>query len=262
MAIDREEFWDKPISGPECPSRWAFNLIRAAAFILYKVCFRYRVEGRENVELPEGQAAVIAGNHSSLADPLAIILTIPNGICRFMCKDELLNHDANAFVAQGITRMGAFPIKRNTADTTAIRRAVACLKRGENVGIFPEGTRVKDLEDKTAEHFGGAVLIANMAKCPIIPCGIEGADRIKPPGSKFLHFPKLIIRYGEPIWPKDYAYLPKAERTQACIEDVMTCSYQLRSGKSPDEVARALKEAREAQREADDKPEESAGVQE
>lgn len=233
FAHDREEFWDAPIKGEGCPSRWAFNLIVAAAFILFKICFRYKVEGREHLDLGEGKAAVIAGNHSSLADPLLLILAVPNHICRFLCKEELLNHDANSFVAQGITRMGAFPIKRGTADMTAIRRATACLKRGENVGIFPEGTRVKDLEDKTAEHFGGAVLIANAGKSPIVPVGIEGADRIKPPGSKFLHFPKITIRFGAPIWPKDYNYLPKAERVQACIEDVMKRSYELRSGKQP-----------------------------
>jgi hypothetical protein len=57
FAHDREEFWDAPIKGEGCPSRWAFNLIVAAAFILFKICFRYKVEGREHLDLGEGKAA-------------------------------------------------------------------------------------------------------------------------------------------------------------------------------------------------------------
>ena len=37
-----------------------------------------------------------------------------------------------------------FPSKRGTADMKAIRRAVNALKRGENVLLFPEGTRIRD----------------------------------------------------------------------------------------------------------------------
>ena len=230
LVLDREYFYDKPMYGEDGYPRWFYHIVHAVAVVVFKIAFRYRVEGRGNLSFPEGNAAVIAGNHSSLADPLLLILAIPKGNCRFLTKEELMSHDANAFVAQGIARMGGFPVKRNTADRVAIKRAVACIKRGENVGIFPEGTRIKDGNSESAAHFGGAVLIANMGKCPIIPVGIEGTDRIKPPGSHILHFPTVTIRFGAPIWPHDFDDLPKKERTQACIDEVMHQCYLLRNG--------------------------------
>jgi len=235
LVHEREYFYDKPILGEDRSPRWFACLIRGIAFVVFKVAFRYRFEGRENLELDDGGPAVIAGNHSSMADPLFIILAFPKGNCRFIAKEELFAPAANAFIAQGLARLGAFPIRRNTADRIAIKRAVACLKRGENIGIFPEGTRVKDGDGESHEHFGGAVLIANMAKRPIIPVGIEGTDHIKPPGSHLLHFPTVTIRFGKPVYPHDFDDRPKAERTSACIEEVMHRCYLLRNEPLGDE---------------------------
>lgn len=227
LFASKEYFYDRPLRGEGRSSRWAAYIIRAVAYVVFKICFRFRIEGKEYLDLGAGKAAVIAGNHVSIADPLFPFLATHDN-CRFLAKEELL--EGNKFIAQCVARVGAFPLKRNSADRIAIKRAVAAIKRGEFVGIYPEGTRIKDIESQSVENHAGAVLIANMAQCPIIPVGISGAEKIKAPGSIFLHFPKIIVRFGAPINPRDFDYLPKPERAEACINEVMRRCHALRKG--------------------------------
>ena len=79
----------------------------------------------------------------------------------------------NKFVSWFFARVGAIPLKRGTADTKAIKRAIAALKRGENVLIFPEGTRIWDPEARP-EFFGGFSLIALRSGADVVPVAIDG----------------------------------------------------------------------------------------
>ena len=59
---------------------------------------------------------------------------------RFLGRENLFGN-AHGLVGQVLSRVGAFPIKRDAADRTAIKRATRMLKSNEIVGIMPEGTR-------------------------------------------------------------------------------------------------------------------------
>jgi 1-acyl-sn-glycerol-3-phosphate acyltransferase len=65
-------------------------------------------------------------------------------------------------------------------DTRTVRTALARLKRGHVVGMYPEG----GLRDGAASVLGGALLrrgigaIAQIAQVPVVPCVILGSDRL------------------------------------------------------------------------------------
>jgi 1-acyl-sn-glycerol-3-phosphate acyltransferase len=87
------------------------------------------------------------------------------------------------------------------------------------VGIFPEGTRrFKRAEDDDAR--GGAAFIALRNEVPLLPVGIAGTDRIKPPGAKMFRFPKVVIAVGEPIDPAAFEGGRK-ERVEAITAELM-----------------------------------------
>ena len=45
-----------------------------------------------------------------------------------------------------LTALYAFPVDRSTADMTAFKNAVKLLKQGHIIGMFAQGTRVKEGE--------------------------------------------------------------------------------------------------------------------
>lgn len=153
-------------------SGWIFWLlyvpVRAAMFLWHPV---FRVRGREN--LPTEGSYVICPNHSGLADPIWVILAMRKGfIPRIMAKKELFSVP---FLGKLVTWLGAFGVDREGADVGAIKQALRCLKDGQPLMIFPEGTRVKP--GKLVEPKGGAIVLAARAECPIVPVYLTAKRR-------------------------------------------------------------------------------------
>ena len=133
-------------------------------------------------------------------------------------------------LAQLIARVGAIPVNPDSADRTAVKRAAACLKRGESVLIYPEGTRMNK-PNKVYHPHAGAVLIANMGHARIVPIGIEGTEKIMPYGKpKFIRFPRVYLNVGKPIDPRgeQFENLPKKGRADAVIASIMDEVFRLR----------------------------------
>ena len=228
----REKKYDGPVWVPiENLRNW---FIYVAAYLvrpIMKLVFRYKTIGRENIpragEFGE-QPVVFACNHVSFADPVilwSVLFAYGNG-CRFLARSSLFRPVIGGLIA----RAGAIPIDPDTADRKALKRAASALKRGENLLIFPEGTRM-NRPDKIYHPHAGVVLIANMGKAKIVPVGISGTERIMPYGKpKFLRFPRIYCNFGEPIDPKDpaFAELPKKERSMAVANAVMDRCFELR----------------------------------
>jgi 1-acyl-sn-glycerol-3-phosphate acyltransferase len=153
-----------------------------------KVGYRLRARGTEN--LPEG-GFVLAANHTSNFDPWPLALPLfPRRQVRFMAKSELFNPVLKPILVAG----GAFPVRRGEADLEAVRQAVALVRDGEIVVMFPEGTRRrKGLRKKyEAKAHTGAARIALMAEAPLVPAAIKGTDRLTRLGP-------LQVAYGPPI---------------------------------------------------------------
>jgi len=130
---------------------------------LTSTLFAARVVGAENV--PASGPLVVAENHRSYLDPPLLGTWFPR-VLHYMAKRELF---ANPLIGAVLRSVHAFPVDRDRADLGAIKHALELLKRGECVGIFPEGRRN---EDGAAKARGGAILIAATARCPLVPVGL------------------------------------------------------------------------------------------
>ncbi|MBX6395282.1 MAG: 1-acyl-sn-glycerol-3-phosphate acyltransferase, partial [Alicyclobacillaceae bacterium] len=102
----------------------------------FQSIFPLSVTGREHV--PEHGGVLLCANHRSNWDPVILGLSLRRPI-RFMAKEELFRVPGLSFL---IRQLGAFPVRRGTADRAALRRAVHLIRdEGQIVGLFPEGTR-------------------------------------------------------------------------------------------------------------------------
>jgi len=235
LFLSREEIWDRSFAGlsreNEAPY-WSGNLFCAIVFIICKPFFRYRVDGRENLRLfYKKQGVVVIANHASFLDPVFMVLAgrLKQWI-RLMGRDNLFN-TFGGFGGQVLSRLGAFPVKRDSADMTAIKRASRMLKNCEAVGVFPEGTR-RGKTDRPVELHSGAAFIARMGKAPLLPATIRNAEKVKEKG-KFFRFPKVTIEFGTPVVLSDFDFLPKDERLDACtwyaMRECFALSYQCKA---------------------------------
>lgn len=161
-----------------------YKICKALAHILLAVIFRVQVSGSRT--LPEGPVLVVS-NHISNWDVLILGGVFDRQIC-YMAKKELFQ---NPFLKKLVEALGAFPVDRGGADVNAIRKSLEILSGNGVVGIFPQGTRVKD--DETFEVAGGVSMIALRSGAQIVPVHIEGPYRL---------FHRMYIDIGEAFKPE------------------------------------------------------------
>jgi 1-acyl-sn-glycerol-3-phosphate acyltransferase len=161
------------------------------ARIVARVFGRWEVAGTENIPLTGG--VLLCANHVSYIDPPVLGAGVPRPV-HFMAKSELFEIPVLGFL---IKRVGAFPVKRGTADRSALKRAIDLLERGKVVAMFPEGTRLLDGELRQAEP--GLGMIALRARATVIPTALINTEKLLPPHSYLLKFTRLKVVFGKPV---------------------------------------------------------------
>lgn len=238
LAKGYERFWDMPLNDvpgekhiPRGFAVFAVGVVRA----VMKCFFRYRIDAHDNfVELAGKTGVVVVCNHTSFLDVIFVYLSLRPPIWpRIIGRDSLFVGKPRIF-GWILSRLGVFPIKRDSADRTAIKRAARFLKNKETVAIMPEGTR-RGKSDLTPTLHGGAAFIARMGHAPILPMTVRDAENVKKKGER-LHFPRITIEFGNPILVSDFSFLPKEKMLDACIWYAMRECFALSKRCAPDEV--------------------------
>lgn len=136
---------------------------------------------------PEG-AALVCPNHTSLSDPVIVLLASSRKChTRAMAKQELLDVP---ILGKIVAALGVFGVRRGAGDVGAIKTAIRYLKAGDKVIMFPEGTRAAEGEDLEAKN--GVAMIALKTGVPIFPIYIE-------PKKRWFRWTRVV--YGEPFYP-------------------------------------------------------------
>ncbi len=159
---------------------------------------RFTVTGVEHV--PRTGGAVMAINHIGYLDfTFAGLAAHPAGrLVRFMAKKEVFDHRISGPLMRGMRHI---PVDRRGAPAESYAAAVAALRAGEIVGVFPEATISQSYELKDFKT--GAVRMARDAGVPLLPCVIWGSQRVFTKGRPKDLTPGTPIRIvvGEPFSP-------------------------------------------------------------
>jgi 1-acyl-sn-glycerol-3-phosphate acyltransferase len=149
---------------------------------------KFTITGAENI--PATGGAVLVSNHLSYMDfAYAGLAAQPSKrLVRFMAKDDVFRHKISGPLMRG---MHHIPVDR-AAGAASFREAVAALKAGEIVGVFPEATISRSFELKAFKS--GAVRMAQAAGVPVLPMIIWGSQRVWTKG-----YPKRLGRTKVPI---------------------------------------------------------------
>jgi 1-acyl-sn-glycerol-3-phosphate acyltransferase len=159
---------------------------------------RVRVDGLENI--PPG-ACVFVANHVSYVDALAFIPAIPRRVA-VLIKKELFRIPILSF---GMRRAQFIPVDRgNMANAySSIESAVANLKQGLSIAIFPEGTR--SFDGRLRRFKQGAFNMAIEAGAAIMPVSISGTQPLMTKGSWVVRPGEATVRFGSPVDAATYS---------------------------------------------------------
>lgn len=149
-----------------------YMTLRPAAVALFKLLFRPKVTGKENI--PKNGSVVIAGNHISFWDCF-MVMAGTNRCIHFLAKKEIFG---NAFLKCFFNAAGLIPVDRQNGDKDALASAKEYLNEGAVIGIFPEGTSRKPDPKELLPFKFGAVKMANDTNTSIVPFTISGQYKI------------------------------------------------------------------------------------
>ncbi|UWP78412.1 lysophospholipid acyltransferase family protein [Dactylosporangium fulvum] len=171
----------------------------AFAKTLFRVLnMRITIEGAEHV--PTTGGAVIACNHVSYLDFIFCGLGARQSrrLVRFMAKESIFRHRIGGPLMRG---MHHIPVDRD-AGLASYKAALAALKEGEVVGVFPEATISQSFTVKDMKS--GAARLAAATGTPLVPMVLWGTQRFwtkgRPRNLTQRGVPVTIIA-GEPLHP-------------------------------------------------------------
>lgn len=182
-----------------------------------------KVTGFNNIEKSKS-AKIFICNHLSNSDGFVIEKVLKEKYDPTFVAGIKLSNDPVTSLGTKIVKNIA--IKPNTADKEALMSMIKLVKSGENLMIFPEGTRSRS--GTMIEGKKGVLLVARMSKADIIPISLWGSEKLLPinvdgdMGSEKWHEAEVNVNIGEPLsLPLKSKEESKHEYDDRCLRYIM-----------------------------------------
>ncbi len=168
--------------------RFAVVALKSALFVLT------RREWRGADRVPKRGGAILVANHCSHFDPLILAHFVYDAgrWPRFLAKAGLFTNPVLGYLLRAWQQI---PVYRGTADAgRALDRAVAAIRSGKSVIIYPEGTTTRDPELWPMRGKTGIARLVHATGAPVIPIVTWGAQRVYDPRTR-----RLRLRPRTPV---------------------------------------------------------------
>jgi putative phosphoserine phosphatase/1-acylglycerol-3-phosphate O-acyltransferase len=189
-----------PKLGPVEPQTALLPLLRPELVAFARI----HVEGAEH--LPSTGAAILAANHRSYFDPVAMGFAAARvgRPLRFLGKKEVFDAPMVGDLARA---MGGIRVERGSGSDAPLREAADALAAGELVAIMPQGTipRGEEFFEPVLKGRPGTARLAAMSGAPVVPVAVWGTEAVWPRNARVpnvwnvLDPPDVTIRVGQPV---------------------------------------------------------------
>jgi 1-acyl-sn-glycerol-3-phosphate acyltransferase len=217
---------------------WTLGLVVVKPILLMTTKHRW-IDGEK---IPAEGGLLLVVNHISEVDPLVVAhLVWDHGrIPRYLAKAGLFK---NKFLGIFFRSAGQIPVYRASKDAAgAYDAAVAAVRDGECVVVYPEGTITRDPDLWPMIGKSGAARIALATGAPVIPVGQWGAQEVLAPYAKKPDlFPRKLItmKVGDPVDLADLSGATTAAAVTEATNRIMAAVTELvedvRGGTAPPE---------------------------
>jgi putative phosphoserine phosphatase/1-acylglycerol-3-phosphate O-acyltransferase len=204
---------------------------------------RFDIDGVERI--PAAGPAILAANHRSYFDPLALGMALARRgrAVRFLGKREVFDAPV---VGSLVRAMGGIRVERSTGSDRPLVEAAAALAAGELVAILPQGTipRGPAFFDPELKGRWGAARLAAEAKVPVVPIGLWGTEKVWPRSERLPRIwnvtnpPTVTIRVGDPVELKYRSAQADTRRIMAAIVDLLPAEARRRHEPTDEQLAR------------------------
>lgn len=169
--------------------------VQRLARAVFGAYFRCYTRGRRN--MPRRGGVIVAPTHRSNLDTPLIGASAGRPL-RYFAKSGLFRGPITTWI---MVTMGAFPVRRDTIDRSALKAALTVLEGGQPLVVFPEGerksgTRIYPLLD-------GVAWLAAKSQVPVVPVAIGGTERAMGIGVRMPRPRTVRLVWGEPLAPPE-----------------------------------------------------------
>jgi len=232
-----------PPSGHPLGSNATWKFGASLVIPLLKLITKRDWRGAEN--LPASGAVIAISNHISYVDPLIFAhFLYGNGrAVRFLGKASLFKVPILGWILRSAEQV---PVEREVkgSSTIALAHAVAFLKAGHCLGVYPEGTLTRDQDLWPMLAKTGLARLAVITKAPVIPCAQWGAAELLPTYSKHPKLwprTKVTVTAGKPLdfspwYGKEEDHDAMVEATAYAMKAVTTLLGEIRGESPPVEI--------------------------
>lgn len=156
------------------------------------------LEGMDNIQNVE-KPIIFISNHLSNSDGIVLNKVLEKEDVTFVAGVKL---SQNNFTNLGRYVVKTISITPNSADKDAMSSIIKKVKEGNNILMFPEGTRSRN--GGMLEARRGILLIQKLTKARIVPIGIYGSEKLLPINDQGMerekfHRASVNIKIGKPI---------------------------------------------------------------
>lgn len=185
------------------PRSWfTQNLFKHAAMVFFKLYFRIKGEGVENI--PDGPF-ILAPNHQSYFDGMFVSVYLKNKTFKNTYFYAKAKHVKNPVMKAIANRHNVIIMDINKDLKESLQKLAAVLKKDKNIIIFPEGTRSRT--GKLGEFKKAFAILSSEMNVPVVPVSISGAIKALPKGSILPRpWKKINIKFHKPVYPEGHDY--------------------------------------------------------
>lgn len=171
-----------------------FSILKVTGILLLKLFFH--IEAKSDGRIPLSGPLIVAANHFSYMDPVALQSIFPRRISFMMT--ELFYEGRGKWLFQ---LLRCICVKGRGSNIAALKAGITVLKNNGVIGIFPEGGVSR--EGRLQEGISGIGFLVKKSGAAVIPAFIFGTYEALPKGAKLPKPSRIKIIFGKPMLFKE-----------------------------------------------------------